>query len=117
MDIFEIDGPVKLSGTIDVAGSKNSALPILAASLLAPGVTVIPNAPNLSDIRSFETLLASLGAKVSRSEHEGLRIDATTIDNPVGEYEIVRKMRASICILGPLLARCLRRLCVRAVVD
>ena len=71
MDIFEIDGPVKLSGTIDVAGSKNSALPILAAALLAPGVTVIPNAPNLADIRSFETLLDSLGAKVSRDETGG----------------------------------------------
>lgn len=105
MDIFEIDGPVKLSGTIDVAGSKNSALPIQAAALLAPGVTVIPNAPNLADIRSFETLLESLGAKVHRDE-AGLHIDATTIDNPVGEYEMVRKMRASICILGPLLARC-----------
>jgi len=105
MDIFEIDGPVKLSGTIDVAGSKNSALPIQAAALLAPGVSVIPNAPNLADIRSFETLLESLGAKVHRDE-AGLHIDATTIDNPVGEYDIVRKMRASICILGPLLARC-----------
>ena len=106
MDIFEIDGPVKLTGTIDVAGSKNSALPILAAALLAAGETVIPNAPNLADIRSFETLLASLGAKVRRDDHTGLHIDAATIDNPVGEYEIVRKMRASICILGPLLARC-----------
>jgi UDP-N-acetylglucosamine 1-carboxyvinyltransferase len=106
MDIFEIDGPVKLTGTIDVAGSKNSALPILAAALLAPGETVIPNAPNLADIRSFEALLASLGAKVRRDDATGLHIDASTVDNPVGEYEIVRKMRASICILGPLLARC-----------
>ena len=106
MDIFEIDGPVKLSGTIDVAGSKNSALPIQAAALLAPGVSVIPNAPNLADIRSFEVLLESLGAKVHRDEAGRLHIDATTIDNPVGDYDIVRKIRASICILGPLLARC-----------
>jgi UDP-N-acetylglucosamine 1-carboxyvinyltransferase len=105
MDIFEIDGPTTLSGSINVAGSKNSALPIIAATLLAPGVSTIPNAPDLADIRSLETLLESLGAKVRRDE-KGLHIDATTIDKPVGEYDLVRKMRASICILGPLLARC-----------
>ena len=105
MDIFEIDGPVKLSGSIDVAGSKNAALPVMAAALLAAGETVIPNAPNLADIRSFETLLTSLGVSVRRDDKHGLHIDATTIDNPVGEYDIVRKMRAGICILGPLLAR------------
>lgn len=105
MDIFEIDGPVQLSGTIDVAGSKNACLPILAAALLAPGESVIPNAPDLSDIRSMEVLIESLGAKVWRDD-DGLHIDAAVIDNPVGEYETVRKMRASICILGPLLARC-----------
>ncbi len=106
MDIFEIDGPVKLSGTIEVAGSKNAALPMMAASLLAAGETVIPNAPNLADIHSFESLLSQLGAKVSRDASGALHIDAATIDNPVGQYDIVRKMRASICILGPLLARC-----------
>ncbi|MHC4926827.1 MAG: UDP-N-acetylglucosamine 1-carboxyvinyltransferase [Planctomycetota bacterium] len=105
MDIFEIDGPVQLSGAIDVAGSKNACLPILAAALLAPGTSLFPNAPDLSDIRSMEALIESLGASVHR-DATGLHIDATTIDNPVGEYEIVRKMRASICILGPLLARC-----------
>ena len=105
MDIFEINGPIQLSGSIDVAGSKNAALPIMAAALLAPGQSVLPNAPNLADIRSMETLLESLGAKVQRNE-QGLHIDTAVIDNPVGEYEIVRKMRASICILGPLLARC-----------
>ena len=105
MDIFEIDGPVQLSGQIDVAGSKNSCLPILAATLLAGGQSVIPNAPDLSDIRSMEVLIESLGAKVWRDD-AGLHINAATIDNPVGEYETVRKMRASICILGPLLARC-----------
>ena len=105
MDIFEIDGPVQLFGEINVAGSKNACLPILAAALLAPGKTLIPNAPDLSDIRSMEVLIESLGANVYRDD-EGLHIDAATIDNPVGEYEIVRKMRASICILGPLLARC-----------
>ena len=105
MDIFEIDGPVQLAGTIDVAGSKNSTLPIMAAMLLAPGASTIANAPDLADIRSLETLLESLGANVHRNP-DGLHIDSSVIDNPVGAYEIVRKMRASICILGPLLARC-----------
>jgi UDP-N-acetylglucosamine 1-carboxyvinyltransferase len=105
MDIFEIDGPVQLSGSIDVAGSKNSTLPILAAMLLAGGESVISNAPDLADIRSMEVLIESLGAKVWRDE-SGLHVDAAVIDNPVGDYDIVRRMRASICILGPLLARC-----------
>ena len=105
MDIFEIEGPVGLSGSINVAGSKNSTLPVMATMLLAPGTSTISNAPDLADIRSLETLLKNLGAKVDRDEG-GLHIDASVIDNPVGDYEIVRKMRASICILGPLLARC-----------
>jgi UDP-N-acetylglucosamine 1-carboxyvinyltransferase len=106
MDMFEIDGPVKLSGTIDVAGSKNATLPIMAAALLASGETVIENAPNLADIANFESILQSLGVPTRRDENNGLCIDATKIDRPVGEYDMVRKMRASICILGPLLARC-----------
>jgi UDP-N-acetylglucosamine 1-carboxyvinyltransferase len=106
MDLFEIDGPVKLSGVIDVAGSKNATLPIMAGALLAAGETVIENAPNLADIANFETILQSLGVPTRRDENKGLCIDATKIDRPVGEYDMVRKMRASICILGPLLARC-----------
>ena len=106
MDIFEIDGPVQLIGDINVAGSKNSTLPIMAAALLASGQSVIPNAPTLADITNMETLLESLGANVSRDPDGTLRIDSTTIDNPVGDYDILRKMRAGICILGPLLARC-----------
>jgi len=105
MDIFEIEGPVRLCGDISVAGSKNSTLPIMAAALLAPGVTVIENAPALADILGFERLMETLGAGTSR-QNGALRIDATNIENPVGQYELVRKMRASICILGPLLARC-----------
>jgi UDP-N-acetylglucosamine 1-carboxyvinyltransferase len=106
MDMFEIDGPVKLSGTIDVAGSKNATLPIMAGALLAAGETVIENAPNLADIANFETILQSLGVPTRRDENGGLCIDATNIERSVGEYDMVRKMRASICILGPLLARC-----------
>ncbi len=105
MDIFEIDGPVELSGTIEVAGSKNSTLPILAAMILPGGRCAIPNAPHLADIESFGTLLESMGAEAQREPDGTLRIDTGPLDRPVGEYDIVRKIRASICILGPLLAR------------
>ena len=104
IDIFEIEGPVKLAGNIKISGSKNAALPIMAATLLAGGTSTIKNVPNLADIRVTMELLDSLGAKTERVDGD-IKIDCTTVDNLVGVYDIVRKMRASICILGPLLAR------------
>ena len=106
MDIFRIEGPVRLSGVITIKGSKNAALPIMAATILAAGKSVLSAVPELSDISVFSRLLRRLGCRVRRNQDGDLCIDSTVIDNPVGEYEIVRKMRASICILGPLLARC-----------
>jgi len=106
MDVFRIDGPVRLSGSVTVNGSKNASLPIMAATLLAEGKSVLKGVPKLLDISVCSELLGELGCKIARSENGDLRIDATVIDNPVGDYEIVRRMRASICILGPLLARC-----------
>ena len=106
MDIFKIDGPVRLSGNVTINGAKNAALPIMAAAILAPGNSVIKSVPHLSDISVCRQLLREMGCKVSRAKNGDLSIDSTTIDNPVGEYEIVRRMRASICILGPLLVRC-----------
>lgn len=106
MDIFEIEGAVTLKGSIHVSGSKNAALPIMAATILAPGKSTIQDVPDLADIKVLYTLLESLGAKIEKNDSGHIEIDTSTIDNPVGEYDIVRKMRASICILGPLLARC-----------
>ncbi|MHC5060393.1 MAG: UDP-N-acetylglucosamine 1-carboxyvinyltransferase [Planctomycetota bacterium] len=106
MDLFRIEGPVRLSGAVNISGSKNAALPIMAAAILAPGRSVIKGAPDLADISVMAKLLQSLGVKVERSSEGDIGIDSAVIDSPVGEYEIVRKMRASICILGPLLARC-----------
>ena len=106
MDIFHIEGPVRLSGDIKVNGSKNSSLPIMAASILAGGKSVLLSVPNLSDITVCGQLLSQLGCKIDTSPNGDISIDSTVLDNPVGEYEIVRKMRASVCILGPLLARC-----------
>jgi len=106
MDVFRIKGPVRLRGKVLINGSKNAALPIMAAAILAPGKSVLKGIPRLSDVSLFSRLLCSLGCKVTRGRTGALSINTTTIDNPVGEYEIVRQMRASICVLGPLVARC-----------
>jgi len=108
MDIFRIEGPVRLSGSVSINGSKNASLPIMAAAILGEGKSSLAPVPRLSDISVFSQLLEQLGCRVVKSSDRRLSIDSTVIDNPVGEYEIVRKMRASICILGPLLARCRR---------
>ncbi len=106
MDIFHIEGPVQLSGVVNINGSKNASLPIMAAAMLAAGKSVIKAVPYLSDISIFGQLLGQLGCKIDRRPNGDLCIDSQVIDNPIGEYEVVRKMRASVCILGPLLARC-----------
>ncbi|MEJ2701469.1 MAG: UDP-N-acetylglucosamine 1-carboxyvinyltransferase [Sedimentisphaerales bacterium] len=106
MDIFHIEGPVKLSGSVRINSSKNASLPIMASAILGAGKSVLQGVPDLSDIAVCEQLLGQLGCKVSREDNGDLCIDAAVVDHPVGEYDIVRKMRASICILGPLLARC-----------
>ncbi len=106
MDIFRIEGPVRLSGSVEIRGSKNAALPIMAAMILAPGKSTLKSVPYLSDISVCSELLNNLGCKVAREQNGDITIDSTNVNNPVGDYEIVRKMRASICILGPLLARC-----------
>ncbi len=108
MDYFKIKGPCRLNGEIEVSGSKNAALPIMAAALLAPGITTLKGVPDLSDIRVLGLLLESMGCKVERLENGDITIDATTIDRPHGDYEIVRQLRAGICVLGPLLGRCRR---------
>jgi len=106
MDIFRIEGPVKLAGNVRINGAKNAALPIMASTILAPGKTSLKAVPHLSDISVCNELLTHLGCKIHRDKNDDLCIDSTVIDNPVGEYEIVCRMRAGICILGPLLARC-----------
>jgi UDP-N-acetylglucosamine 1-carboxyvinyltransferase len=108
MDVFQIQGPVRLEGELTVNGSKNAALPIMAATLLGEGKSEILDVPDLSDITVFGQLLEQLGCPIAKPDRHRLVIDATRVDRPFGDYEIVRKMRASVCILGPLLARCRR---------
>jgi UDP-N-acetylglucosamine 1-carboxyvinyltransferase len=105
LDIFKITGPTTLAGTVKISGSKNAALPIMASAILAPGKSAFSGIPNLSDIEVMCLLMESLGCKTQTANGK-ISIDSTVIDKPFGDYEIVRKMRAGICILGPLLARC-----------
>jgi UDP-N-acetylglucosamine 1-carboxyvinyltransferase len=108
MDVFCIEGPVNLSGSVSINGSKNASLPIMAATILAAGKSTLKAVPHLSDISVCSELLGHMGCKIDRGSNGDLSIDTTVVDNPVGEYEIVRRMRAGICVLGPLLARCSR---------
>jgi UDP-N-acetylglucosamine 1-carboxyvinyltransferase len=117
MDSFIIHGGPPLKGKIEISGSKNSALPILAACLMAEGKSVLRGVPRLSDIDSMTKLLGELGCHIFRHEPpekgpwDGPRLngplDVTVIDERCCEarYDIVKTMRASICVLGPLLAK------------
>jgi UDP-N-acetylglucosamine 1-carboxyvinyltransferase len=104
MDKLLIRGGRRLDGEIEVSGAKNAALPILCAGLLVPGVFVIDNVPQLQDVTTTLKLLDRMGA---RHERTGSRvtIDASAVDKPEAAYDLVRTMRASILVLGPLLAR------------
>jgi len=104
MDKLVVKGGARLKGRVDISGSKNSALPILAATLLTPEKCVIHNVPDLSDIRFMLEILRQLGATVT-FENGTVTTRAETVITEV-PYELVRKMRASICVLGPMLARC-----------
>jgi UDP-N-acetylglucosamine 1-carboxyvinyltransferase len=105
MDKLVIQGGVPLSGEIRISGAKNAALPILCASLLSAEPLVVGNVPHLRDITTMIGLLAQMGVSVSVDEKLGVSLDAADIPNPVAPYELVKTMRASILVLGPLLAR------------
>ena len=104
MDIFRICGGVPLRGEVKVSGSKNSALPLFAASLLTDEETTLENVPDLSDINFMAEILTELGADVYKIGSNSWKICPASI-SPCAPYELVRKMRASICLLGPLVAR------------
>ncbi|HPC59818.1 MAG TPA: UDP-N-acetylglucosamine 1-carboxyvinyltransferase [Verrucomicrobiota bacterium] len=103
MDSLLIKGGVPLRGEVMISGSKNSVLPIMAASLLTSEPCIIRRVPNLSDVRFMGQILSWLGAEV-RHEKDAVRIQARRIKG-CGDYDLVRKMRGSICIMGPLLGR------------
>jgi UDP-N-acetylglucosamine 1-carboxyvinyltransferase len=104
MDKLVVKGGARLKGSVKISGSKNSALPILAATLLTPEKCVLHNVPDLSDIRFMLEILAQLGAEVT-FENGTVTTRATKVKDET-PYDLVRKMRASICVLGPIIARC-----------
>lgn len=103
MDSFLIKGGVPLHGEVQISGAKNAVLPIMAATLLTAEPCVIHGVPNLSDVKFMGQILAWLGAQVS-IEGNSVRVQAKKIKGQ-GDYDLVRKMRGSICIMGPLLGR------------
>jgi UDP-N-acetylglucosamine 1-carboxyvinyltransferase len=105
MDKFKILGGGPLSGEIRISGSKNAALPILAATLLANGPVTLNNVPQLKDITTMNSLLSSMGVAISGDASSGYVLDANNITNFTAPYDLVKTMRASILVLGPMLAR------------
>jgi UDP-N-acetylglucosamine 1-carboxyvinyltransferase len=103
MDKIVIEGGVPLRGEVSISGAKNAALPILAATLLAPGVHRLYNIPPLADIRTIKKLLALMG--VQFEEGEPLVVDTSRLTGWMAPYEMVKTMRAAVLVLGPLLAR------------
>ncbi|MGE0559329.1 MAG: UDP-N-acetylglucosamine 1-carboxyvinyltransferase [Burkholderiales bacterium] len=105
MDRLVIDGGVPLAGTVAISGAKNAALPILTAALLTEDALTIENVPHLRDVSTMLNLLMQMGVATSLDEKGGVELRATNITEPVAPYELVKTMRASVLVLGPLLAR------------
>ena len=105
MDKLIISGGPPLDGDVSVSGAKNAALPILAASLLTAGSMEIRGVPELRDVNTTLALLQSMGARVEVNEDFRIYVDASSVDQLVAPYELVKTMRASVLALGPLLAR------------
>ncbi|MEJ2691272.1 MAG: UDP-N-acetylglucosamine 1-carboxyvinyltransferase, partial [Deltaproteobacteria bacterium] len=105
MDKIIIEGGVPLHGEVAISGAKNAALPLIAATLLAPGTFRLHNVPNLRDTRTILALLESFGVQWQRTEDGILEIDATEVRDYEASYDLVKTMRASVLVLGPLLSR------------
>ncbi|MDE2420496.1 MAG: UDP-N-acetylglucosamine 1-carboxyvinyltransferase [Gammaproteobacteria bacterium] len=106
MDKFRIQGGACLNGTVRISGAKNAALPLLAATILASSPITLSNVPDLKDVSTLIKVLESLGITVQRDKTSGsVHVDASTLNSRFAPYELVKTMRASILVLGPLLAR------------
>jgi UDP-N-acetylglucosamine 1-carboxyvinyltransferase len=102
---FEIVGGSRLKGTVEISGAKNAALPIMAACILCEGETILRGVPDLADVRQMVTLLNRLGVRCERDSEGALHLRVEDEMNCHAEYELVSKMRASVCVMGPLLAK------------
>ena len=105
MDKLAIKGGARLSGTVSISGAKNAALPILAGTLLATEPVTVSNVPHLKDVTTMLSLLQMMGVQVTIDDKAGVEIDASNVDRRQAPYDLVKTMRASILVLGPLVAR------------
>ncbi len=105
MSTIAITGGTPLGGAVRVSGSKNGSLPLLAASLLIDGEVIFKNIPEIADVTTMIEMLKALGAQVTHDTGDGLRIDASNINSVSAPYDLVRRMRGSFYVAGPLLAR------------
>jgi len=105
LDKLQIQGGIALEGEIRISGAKNATLPILAGCLLADGPVTVSNVPHLHDVTTMIELLGGMGVSVTIDEKMRIEVDATTIKEHFAPYQVVKTMRASILVLGPLLAR------------
>ena len=105
MNKLLIQGGTPLHGEIRISGAKNAVLPIMAATLLAKGPSLVENVPHLQDVTTTVSLLGSMGVQVVIDETMSVEVDTSTIETQVAPYELVRTMRSSILVLGPLVAR------------
>ena len=106
MDKLIIEGGVPLAGEVAISGAKNAALPILCAAILSAEPLTIANVPHLQDVTTMLRLLAQMGIAISVDDKLGVELNAAALNHPVAPYELVKTMRASVLVLGPLLARC-----------
>lgn len=105
MDMFVVRGGRPLRGRVRISGAKNAALPIMAAALAADGPTTLKDVPHLVDVQTLRAVLQSLGVESSHADDGTLRLEVTDSTPCTADYELVRRMRASVCVLGPLLGR------------
>ena len=105
MEVIKVEGGHKLSGVVSVEGAKNSALKLMAATLMAPGTTTLTNVPNISDVHVMGKVLKHLGARIAVVDEHTLAIDTSDVTNYETPYALVAQMRASTAVLGPLISR------------
>ncbi len=106
MDKLRITGGRPLEGEVRVSGAKNAALPIMCAALLSAKPLRLSNVPRLMDVSTMAKLLGQMGVSIERPAQDEMSLSAASLSEPTAAYDLVRTMRASVLVLGPLLARC-----------
>src|SRR4030042_1858177 len=105
MSVIEIEGGAPLTGRVKIAGSKNGAWPLVGAAILADGPLTLSNVPDVSDVRTLAELLRQLGLRVETKQPGVYDLEVEDESRKEATYDLVSEMRASICVLGPLVAR------------